>query len=163
MPQFDPQFFITQLFWLAVIFAFLYVVMAKLALPRIADVLEDRRRRVDDNLERAQELKEQAAVVEAAYEKEVAEARSKAQTLLRETSEAFATEAAQRNEVFAAEMAEKTKVMESRIDTAREKALAGIRAVAVEVAVDATERLAGVVVKKGKAEAAVEAAVGERG
>ena len=60
-------------------------------------------------------------------------------------------------------MAEKTKVMESRIDTAREKALAGIRAVAVEVAVDATERLAGVVVKKGKAEAAVEAAVGERG
>jgi F-type H+-transporting ATPase subunit b len=163
VPQFDPQFFATQLFWLVITFVLLYVVMAKLVLPRIADVLEDRRRRVDDNLERAQELKEEAVAVEAAYEKEVAEARLKAQTLLREATESFATEAARRNEEFAAELTEKTRVMESRIDTAREKALAGIRAVAVEVAVDATRRLAGVVVKQGKAEAAVEAAVGERG
>jgi F-type H+-transporting ATPase subunit b len=163
VPQFDPEFFVTQLFWLTVTFAFLYVLMAKLALPRIADVLEDRRRRVDDNLERAQELKEQAVAVEAAYEKEVAEARSKAQTLLREATESFAAEAARRNETFAAELAEKTKAMESRINTAREKALAGIRMVAVEVAVDATERLAGVAVERSKAEAAVEAAVGERG
>ena len=64
MPQLNPEFFVSQLFWLAVFFTFLFVFLWRVSLPRIAKVLEKRQNKIDDNLSSAKELQEQAMEIE---------------------------------------------------------------------------------------------------
>ena len=63
MPQLNPEFFTPQLFWLLITFSVLFVVLAKSVLPRIAGVLEERELRIGSDLEKAQQLKEEAEKV----------------------------------------------------------------------------------------------------
>src|SRR6267142_2498096 len=64
MPQLDISTFTPQLVWLAVWFVVLYLLMAKLGLPRIAAVVEARRRRREDDLARAAQMKSEAEAAE---------------------------------------------------------------------------------------------------
>ena len=64
MPQLDPEFFISQLFWLVVFFSFLLFFLWKVSLPRIAKVIEKRQNTIDENLSYAKELQEQAQKIE---------------------------------------------------------------------------------------------------
>ena len=78
MPQLDPNVFSPQLVWLAISFAILYFLMAKVALPRVGRVLEERQERIEDNLETAEELKKQADTQAEAHEKALSGAREQA-------------------------------------------------------------------------------------
>ena len=80
MPQFETAapFFWSQVFWLIVAFVVLYLLMSKIALPRIAEVLEERQDKIDDDLAKAEKLKNEAEQVLAEYEKAIADARSSA-------------------------------------------------------------------------------------
>lgn len=162
MPQFDPSTFPTQLFWLALTFVALYVLMVRVALPRVTDVLDARRARIDHDLETAEKLKAEAEQTLAAYEKAMADARSQAQGLLRKAAEEMAAEAQARQAELAKSLAERTKSAESRIDEARAKALADIRQVASAAAQAATQRLIGVTVDGAQAAAAVDKVLAER-
>ena len=71
MPQFDPAVFAPQLIWLAIFFVALYVLMARLALPRVDQVLAVRRERIEGNLAKAEIFKEEAGRVLAAYQKAI--------------------------------------------------------------------------------------------
>ena len=64
MPQLNPEFFVSQLFWLAVFFTFLFVFLWRISLPRIATVLEKRQSKIDENLSSAKELQEEAMKIE---------------------------------------------------------------------------------------------------
>ena len=60
MPQFDPTMFATQLVWLAITFSILFLLMKKVALPRISQVLNERKYKNEENLEKAEQLKNEA-------------------------------------------------------------------------------------------------------
>jgi len=79
MPQLDPTWFASQLFWLAITFTLLYFVLSRLILPPLEDVIVRRRQVVDDNVSEAEGLKTQAQQAQADYERALAEARSRAQ------------------------------------------------------------------------------------
>lgn len=143
MPQLDTTTFLPQLFWLAITFTALYLVMARVALPRVAAVLEQRQTRISSDLDRAAAAREEAEAVMAAYEKALAEARAKAQDETKTTAVRLAGEAAARTEALAAELAERVRSAEARIAAARKSALAEVETVAVDVAGIATERLSG--------------------
>tara|TARA_Y100001936_G_C15968705_1_gene609826 strand:- start:420 stop:911 length:492 start_codon:yes stop_codon:yes gene_type:complete len=64
MPQLNPEFFISQLFWLAITFSFLFVFLWRISLPRISTVIEKRQRKIEDNISDAKELQEQAMIIE---------------------------------------------------------------------------------------------------
>src|SRR5713101_4393978 len=96
MPQLDISTFTPQLVWLAIWFVVLYLMMAKLGLPRIAAVVEARRRRREDDLARAAEMKTEAEAASAAYQKTLSEARAQAQATIKETADRLAAEAAER-------------------------------------------------------------------
>jgi len=64
MPQLNPEFFVSQLFWLAIFFIFLFIFLWKISLPRIAKVLEKRQNKIDENLKLAKELQEEAQKIE---------------------------------------------------------------------------------------------------
>ena len=64
MPQLNPEFFVSQLFWLAVFFSFLFIFLWRISLPRIAKVLENRQKKIDENLSLTKELQEQSQEIE---------------------------------------------------------------------------------------------------
>ena len=84
-PPFNPQTFASQLFWLAITFVLLYVLMARLALPRVGAIIDDRQKRIAGDLAEAERLKEQSDAAVAAYEKALADARARAQAIANET------------------------------------------------------------------------------
>ena len=75
MPQLNPEFFVSQLFWLAVTFVFLFIFLWKISLPRIASVLEKRQNKINDDLTSAKELQEQAQEIENKINSQLAKAR----------------------------------------------------------------------------------------
>lgn len=162
MPQFDPNFFMPQLFWLAVLFVALYVVMARHALPRVGEVLEERQRRIDENLDKAAQFKAEAEAAIAAYEKALAESRAQALDVMRQTSEDLARKAEARNKALSEKLAAQIKAGEARIQAAKDQALANVRQVATEVAGAAVAKLVGVTPDEAKLADAVAAALQEQ-
>ena len=161
MPQLEASTFISQLVWLAITFVGLYLVMWKLVMPRVADVLQDRQERIDDDLEKAEALRNEAAGVLEAYEKTVADGRARAQTILREAADRNDKAAAERQAALGEQLAQQTADAEARINQAREEALANIRTVAAETAQAAALRLSGASVTQDEAEDAVAAVLSE--
>jgi len=76
-PPFQSEHFPSQLMWLVVSFVLLYVLMSKVALPRIGSIFAERSRRIGDDLKAAERLKEQSDAAHAAYEKALADARAR--------------------------------------------------------------------------------------
>jgi len=161
MPQLEASTFISQLFWLAITFVGLYLVMWKVVIPRVADVLRDRQERLDDDLEKAEALRNEAASVLEAYEKTVADGRARAQAILREAADHNDKEAAIRQAALGEQLAQQTAAAEARIEGAREEALANIRSIAAEAAQAATLRLSGATITQDEAEEAVAAILAE--
>ncbi len=163
MPQFDPAVFAPQLFWLALTFIVLYVLMAKLVLPRIASVLDERQQRIDANLDRAAHLKAEANVAVSAYERALTSSRYRAQDMIKETTERLIAESERRNRELAARLAEQIKAGEARIGAARQAALSHVREIAAEVSAVAAANLTGEVPDPAVVEAAIAAAVDGHG
>lgn len=160
MPQFDPHFFATQLFWLFVTFVLLYVLLSRLSMPKIGAVLEERQRRIDDNLEKAAKLKAEAEAAIAAYEKALAESRAKAHDILKANADEISRQAESRARSLGERLASEIKAGEARINEAKGKALAEIEGLAVEVAQAAVRKLTGLESDAAQAAAAVAAAIG---
>ncbi len=163
MPQFDPTMFQPQLIWLAISFAVLYALMAGVALPRIARVLEERQDRIDDNLQRAGELQADAEAAAEAYEETLAEARARAHRVLLEAGQRLSLEAAGRQTELSHQLAADIEAAEARIAKARDEAVANIRDAATGAARQAAEVLSDEPVEEKAAAAAIDAALEDRG
>ena len=143
MPQFDPAVWMPQLIWLAIIFLALYLLMSKVALPRVSEVLEEREERINDSLRKAERLKLHAEQAIASYEKTIVDVRANAAEVLREAREEAAAESAKQNAELNERLAVEVGAAEERINRARQEAIAGLRDVAITVSGAALERLIG--------------------
>ena len=163
MPQLDPHNYAPILVWLAILFVLLYVLMARVALPRVDAALQLRADRIKGDLDRAAGLKEETERMIAAYEKARTEARNKAAAVSRETAAALAQKSAERQTQVNADLAAKIKSAEDNIAKARDRAMGDIRGVAADIASDAARRLVGLAVAPADAQQAVAAVLKERG
>jgi F-type H+-transporting ATPase subunit b len=143
MPQLNIPDFTPQLVWLAIWFVVLYVLMATVGLPRVKAIMEARRRRREDDLARAAQLKSEAEAANAAYQKALSDARAQAMATIKATADRMAAEAAERQRALAAELTAQIAVAEQRIVESKEQALADIRGVAVDVGRSVVEKLTG--------------------
>src|SRR6218665_1874495 len=91
-PPFNPETFASQAFWLALCFIFLFVMMWKVALPRIGAIIENREKRIADDLAAAAKAKAESDAAVAAYEQALADARARAQVIANETRDKQAAE-----------------------------------------------------------------------
>jgi F-type H+-transporting ATPase subunit b len=162
MPQLNIPDFAPQLIWLAIWFVVLYLLMAKVALPRIAATMEERRQRREGDLARAAQLKSEAEAASAAYQKTLAEARAQAQSTIKETSDRLAADAAERQRALAAALAEQIAAAEHRIAATKEQALAEVRGIAVDVGRSVVEKLTGAAPDAAKMAAAVDSSMSGR-
>lgn len=85
MPQLNPEFFVSQLFWLLIFFSFLLIFLWRVSLPRIANVLEKRQSRIDQNLSVAKELQEQAQNIETNINNQINEAKEQTDKKIKQT------------------------------------------------------------------------------
>lgn len=157
MPQLDFSTFPNQIFWLVLTLIAIYLILSRVALPRIGAVLAERTGTITNDIAKAEELKQQAVEAEEAYNRALAEARAEAQRI---AAEARAEIQADLDAAIAKADAEiAAKAAES------EKAIAEIRAGALESVKDVAKDAAAEIVSAmgGKADAkAVAAAVDAR-
>lgn len=157
MPQFDPTIIATKLFWLIVTFSFLYWMMSRIALPRIGDVLEERQTRISTDLEAAAKLKAESEAVVEAYEKALADARTKAQAVLAEAQKDADAESAKRSAEFDQKINGMLTEAESRITAAKEAAQVQVRQIASDVTGAVGDRL-GVPMTEAEVQSALDSA-----
>jgi F-type H+-transporting ATPase subunit b len=142
-PPFQSQSFASQLVWLVIAFVLLYVLMAKLALPRVGGIIENRQKRMDDDVAEAGKLKQQSDDAVAAYEKALADARGRAQTIANETRERQAAEADAARKKVEDQLNVKLADAEKTIAATKQAAMGNVRAIAEDAAGAIVERLIG--------------------
>ncbi|MDW3204133.1 MAG: F0F1 ATP synthase subunit B' [Alphaproteobacteria bacterium] len=157
MPQLDFSTYSSQVFWLVVTFAVLFILMWKVAIPRVGEVIEAREQKIRADLERAEQLRTEIEETEQAVEKALADARSEALEILRKAQDKIVADHAKKQEKLDAELASKVADAESRIEDARKEALASVRDVAEEVAAASIEKLTGDAADKGTVSKAINA------
>ena len=162
MPQLEVSTFVPQLVWLAITFVILYLLMSGIGLPRVGGAIEARRRRVDDDLARAAQLKSEAEAVLAAYQETLAKARGEAQAAIKEATDRMAAEAAERQRQLGESLARQTAEAERQIAEAKQRALSEMLGIAAEVARSVTEKVTGSAADPAALAAAVERALAER-
>jgi F-type H+-transporting ATPase subunit b len=133
-PPLDPGTFAPQLFWLAIAFALLYLLLKRLALPRVGEVIEERRQRVERDLAKAESLKAETEQALANYERALAEARAKASAIAKDVHAKLTAEVDAERAKLDAQIAEKIADAEARIAQERARAMAGIGSIAGETA-----------------------------
>lgn len=158
-PPFAPEHFGSQLVWFAIAFGLLYLLLARLVLPRIASILEVRRTRVASDLDEAGRLKGESDTAIAAYEKSLAEARARAQAAVAEHQQKLAAEAGRRRTELEASLSQHLTDAERRIEATRSTAMKEVRGIAIEAAGAIVERLVGAPPAKPALERAVDAAL----
>ncbi len=142
-PPFQAEHFPSQLLWLAVSFVLLYVLMSRIALPRIGAIIAERGKLIADDLAAAERLKEQSNAANVAYEKSLADARSRAQSIASSTREKQAAEAAAAQKRLEAQLHERLAAAEQSIATTRSAAMGNVRGIAADTAAAIVERLIG--------------------
>jgi F-type H+-transporting ATPase subunit b len=142
-PPFNPHTFASQLVWLAIAFVVLYVLMSRLALPRIGKIIDDRDARIKGDIADAEKAKAQSDEAVAAYEKALADARSRAQTIANETRDKHASEAEAARKATEDRLNAKLAESEKAIATTKASAMSNVRGIASDAARSIVERLIG--------------------
>lgn len=144
MPQLDFTHFLPQLTWLAITFIVLYVVMARVALPRIGAVLTARKEKIAADLEEADRARNDAEAALAAYEASLQGARDNAHAIVAKASEAAGIEAANRQNELDAHLTREATAAAATVTQAKDDAMANLREIAADAARQATRKLIGV-------------------
>src|SRR5205085_11667837 len=154
-PPFNKETFASQLVWFVIFFIILYVLIGRLAIPRIGGIIEARRGRVEGDLAEANRLKEQSDAALKAYEKSLADARNRAQTLANETRDKLNAEAEVARKKLEGELNLKLGEAEKAIAATKTAAMANVRGIAVDTASAIVQRLIGTAPSGSAVEAAV--------
>ena len=142
-PPFESEHFPSQLVWLAISFVLLYVLMSRIALPRIGGIMAARNKVISDDLAAADQLKERSNAANAAYEKALADARSRAQAIAGATREQQACETDDLHKRLEAQLRDRMVAAEQLIAKSRGAAMTNVRSIAAEIASAIVERLIG--------------------
>lgn len=154
-PPFDSSTFGPQLISLALVFGVLYLLMSKLALPRVEKILETRRAKHEGDLAEAARLRTESEAALATFEKTLADARASSQKIAGETRDALNVELGADRKKFDTEIAAKLTEADQRIGADRTKAMTNVAAIATDTA----EVIIAKIIDQKPARADVEAAV----
>jgi F-type H+-transporting ATPase subunit b len=156
-PPFQVETFPSQLLWFAVAFIALYLLMARIAIPRIGGIIEARRDRIAGDLTEAQRLRGDSDAALAAYEKALADARARAQSIANETRDKLNAEAERARKALEEELNKKLAAAEQTIATTKQAAMSNVRGIASDAAKAIVERLTGAAAPAQAVESAVDA------
>ncbi len=158
-PPFDSTHFASQLLWLAITFGLLYLLMSRVALPRVGRILENRAARIAGDLEAAKAAQAQAQAAQVAHEKTLAEARAKAQELGQEAHRSLAAATEAKRKALESDLNAKLAAADAKISETKAKAMANVDSIATDAAGAIVEQLTGRKVDAGAIASAVAGAL----
>jgi F-type H+-transporting ATPase subunit b len=161
LPQLNVPDMAPQLIWLALTFGVLYLVLSRVTLPRIGSILEERQNRIQRDLDEAERLKGETDKALAAYEQSLAEARTNATAIARDTRDRLAAEVEQERTKVETELAARLAEAESRISSMKAEAMENVNDIASETVGDVVKKLIGADVSQDEIRAALQPAAGE--
>ena len=142
-PPFDKTTFASQLVWLAITFVILYLLISRVAIPRIGGILAARTQRIEGDFAAAQRMKEESEAALAAYEKSLAEARNRAHAIGTEIRDKLHAEGEERRKALEAKLNAQLAEAEQTIAATKTAAMSNVRGIAVDAAAAIVERLIG--------------------
>ena len=158
-PPFESSTFASQLVSIAIFFVLLYVIVAKLALPRVGGVIEARQNKIEGDLAEAQGLKDQSDAALKAYESELATARTRAQAIANESREKANAQADAERKALEEQLAAKLAEAEKTITATRTAAMSNVRSIAADAAGTIVQQLTGKAPDAASVNAAVDASL----
>ena len=154
-PPMDAHTFPSQVFWLVIFFGLLYLLMSKVALPKMAAVLDKRHKAIEGDLAKASALKHETEAAIQHYEKSLADARANAQGIATETRSKIADEIEAERSALEKTLSSKLAEADSRISATKAKAMQDVHEVAAETAAEIVSELTGHKVSKEHAAKAI--------
>lgn len=142
-PPFAKETFASQIVWLVITFVALYLLISRIAVPRIGGIIEERAKRIEGDFADAQRAKEESEAALAAYEKALADARNRAQAIGAEIRDKLHAESEERRKALEAKLNAELADAEKSIAATKTAAMSNVRGIAVDAASAIVERLIG--------------------
>jgi F-type H+-transporting ATPase subunit b len=142
-PPLDAKSFPSQLFWLVIFFAALYLLMSRMVLPKLGAIIGGRKAQIDGDLSRASALKEETEAAVKHYEKALFDARAKATDIGRDTRAKVSLEIDAEQATFDGDLSKKIKDAEAKVAKAKAKAMESVHSIASDSAADIVASLTG--------------------
>jgi F-type H+-transporting ATPase subunit b len=154
-PPLNPEDFAPQIIWLALTFVVLYVLLSRLVLPRIGEVIEERKDRIKRDLAAAERLKSETEKALASYEKALGDARTNASSIARQTRDALNAEVDKERKAVEDQLARKLADAETSIAATKDKALSSVKDIAADTVSAIVGKLTSVAVSKDEIDRAL--------
>jgi F-type H+-transporting ATPase subunit b len=142
-PPFDPANFTPLLVWLTLSFGLLYLLMSKIAVPRVENILHTRAQNITKNISEASALRAKAEEAAAAHDKTIADAKAKAVALAQETHARLNAETETKRLVLEAELNAKLTDSEAQVLAMKTRAMGNVAAIASETAAAIVHHITG--------------------
>ncbi len=156
MPQLNPEFWISQIFWLILTFGILYIVLSKLILPKISANLELRKSQIQENIEAAEKQREDSESKLKEYEKIISESKFEAKNIFKETREKALKEINVKRESLEQQIDEEIKKAEKEINELKKTAPKKINQIAIETSSEILKNLIGTEINNSSISAIVD-------
>ncbi len=156
MPQLNPEFWISQIFWLTLTFGILYVVLSKLILPKISANLELRKSLIQENIEAAEKQRESSEAKLKEYDDIIIKSKLKAKNIFKDAREKIIKDINSKKETLDNQIAEEIKKAESEIEVLKKSAPEKINKIAIETSSELIKKLIGAEVNNSSISAIVD-------
>ena len=156
MPQLNPEFWVSQIFWLIITFGILYVVLSKLILPKISSNLESRKLQISDNIEAADKQREESESKLREYDEIISKSRSEAKDILNQTREKVLKDINAKKNLLDKQIDEEIRKAEKEIIKFKLEAPAKINKIAIDTSSELIQKLIGTEVNNSSISAIVE-------
>tara|TARA_B100001029_G_C14968015_1_gene398475 strand:- start:374 stop:964 length:591 start_codon:yes stop_codon:yes gene_type:complete len=156
MPQLNPEFWISQIFWLILTFGSLFIILSKIILPKISSNLESRKSQILDNIELAEKQREESEKKIKEFEKIILESKVKAKNIINESRQKIIEDLRKKKDVLESQIKEEIKIAEKEINDLKQKAPEKINIIAIETSSDLLKDVIGVEVNRSSLSAIVQ-------
>ena len=156
MPQLDPEFWISQIFWLTLTFGILYVVLSKLILPKISANLELRKSQIQENIEAAEKQREDSEAKLKEYDEVVLKSKLEAKNIFKDAREKALKDINSKKEILDVQINEEIKKAEQEIEFLRKSAPEKINRIAIDTSSDLIKKLIGTEINSSSISAIVD-------
>ena len=156
MPQLNPEFWVSQIFWLTLTFGILYVVLSKLILPKISDNLESRKSQILENIEAAEKQREDSETKLKEYEEIISKSKLEAKNIFSQAREKALKDINTKKDVLDKQIDDEIKKAEQEIKSLRDGAPDKINKIAIETSSELIQKLIGAEVNNSSISAIVD-------
>ena len=156
MPQLNPEFWISQIFWLTLTFGILYVILSKFILPKISANLESRKTQISDNIEAADKQRAESELKLKEYDKIISKTKIEAKSIFNQEKQKVIKDISIKKDALNKQIDEEIKKVEKEINHLRKDAPSKINKIAIDTSADLIQKLIGIEVNNSSISAIVD-------